>query len=68
MNQPHVARQYEALLVHFSHLTIVDVTRDVARRAALLRATYNIQSPDAILITTAVIGGATAFITNDKKL
>lgn len=65
---PHIARQYEALLVHFPHLHIVDVTRDVARQAAQLRAAYNIRPADALLVATAVFSGATAFITNDKKL
>src|SRR3972149_5763895 len=32
------AREYEALLSNYPHLTIVPVTRDVARRAAQLRA------------------------------
>ena len=31
--QSVVARQYEALLVHFPHLQLAEVTRDVARRA-----------------------------------
>ncbi len=67
-NHAHIARHYEALLVHFPHLHIVDVTRDVARQAAQLRAAYNIRPADALLVATAVISGATAFITNDKKL
>jgi len=33
MDRPGVAREYKALLVHFPHLTLSDVTRDVARRA-----------------------------------
>ena len=35
---PAAARVYEALWTHFPHLVLVDVTRDVARRAAQLRA------------------------------
>ena len=38
LDRPNVAREYEALLVHFPHLTLVEVTRDIARRAAQLRA------------------------------
>jgi len=33
-----VAREYEAILVHFPNLSIVDVDRNVARTAAQLRA------------------------------
>ena len=38
VDRPAVAREYEALLVHFPNLTLADVTRDVARQAAQLRA------------------------------
>ena len=66
MNQPHVARHYEALLVHFPHLVLVDVTRDVARKAAQIRAAYLIRPADALHVATALAHDATAFITNDK--
>jgi len=63
-----VAREYEALLVHFPNLVLADVTRDVARRAAQLRARYNVRPADALQAATALLGGATAFVTNDRKL
>lgn len=68
MKRPQIAHQYEALLVHFPHLQFADVTRDVARRAAQLRAAYNIQPADALHIATALINHASAFVTNDKGL
>jgi predicted nucleic acid-binding protein len=68
MNQPQAAAEYEALLVHFPNLRLVDVTRDIARRAAQLRASYTLRPADALLVATAVEGGATAFVTNDKAL
>ena len=63
-----VAREYEALLVHFPHLTLADVTRDVARRAAQLRARYRLRPADALQAATALVNGATAFVTNDRLL
>lgn len=63
-----VAREYEALLVNFPNLTIVDVTRDVARRAAQLRAAYGIGPTDAIQAAAALAQRATAFVTNDLGL
>ena len=63
-----VARQYEALLVHFPHLLLAEVTRDVARRAAQLRARYDVRPADALQAATALVHGATAFITNDRRL
>src|SRR5512138_846014 len=35
-----IAREYEAALVHFPHLSIVEISRPVARAAAQLRAKY----------------------------
>jgi predicted nucleic acid-binding protein len=63
-----VAREYEALLVHFPNLTLADVTRDVARRAAQLRARYRVRPADALQAATALVHGATAFVTNDRRL
>lgn len=62
------AREYEAVLVHFPHLTIVDVDRDVARTAAQLRAKYKVSPPDALQVAASVSFGANAFLTNDKRL
>ena len=68
LGRPAVAREYETLLVHFPHLTILDVTRDVARRAAQLRAEYRLRPADALQIGTAIVHGATAFVSNDRAL
>jgi predicted nucleic acid-binding protein len=63
-----VAREYEALLFHFPNLVLADVTRAVARRAAQLRARYSVRPADALQAATALLDGATAFVTNDRKL
>ncbi|MGD8902637.1 MAG: type II toxin-antitoxin system VapC family toxin [Anaerolineae bacterium] len=68
IDRPAVACEYETLLVHFPHLTILDVTRDVARRAAQLRAEYRLRPADALQIGTAIVHGATAFVSNDRAL
>lgn len=68
LDRPAVAREYEALLAHFPHLTLADVTRDVARRAAQLRARYRLLPADTLQIATALVHGATAFVTNDRQL
>jgi predicted nucleic acid-binding protein len=68
IDRPAVAREYETLLVHFPHLTILDVTRDVARCAAQLRAEYRLRPADALQIGTAIVHGATAFVSNDRAL
>ncbi len=68
LGKSEIAQSYEMLLVHFPNLHLADVTRDVARRAAQLRANYSLHPADALQTATALVNGATAFITNDKRL
>ena len=63
-----ITREYETLLVHFPHLTMADVTREVARKAAQLRAEYGIHAADALQVATAIVNGAGLWLTNDKRL
>lgn len=63
-----IARQYEALLINFPNLKLVDVSREVARQAAQLRAKYNLRPADALQVATAIISGATLWVSNDKAL
>ncbi len=63
-----LARQYELLLLGFPHLLLVDVDRHIARKAAQLRAVYNVRPADALLVATALEAGATVFVTNDLRL
>ena len=63
-----VAASYEALLVNFPNLTVAEVSREVARRAAQLRARFRIGSADALQVGTALVHEATAFVTNDRGL
>lgn len=68
LGRESVARQYEALLANFPNLVLVDVTRDVARRAAQLRADYRLRPADALQVGAALVQGVTAFVTNDRGL
>jgi predicted nucleic acid-binding protein len=62
------AREYEALLVHFPHLQMAEVTRDIARRAAQLRGRHHLRPADALQVATALRYGATGLVTNDHQL
>ncbi len=62
------ARQYELYLSHFPNMTLFDVDRHVARRAAQVRASHRLHPADALQIATALVHGATCFITNDYPL
>jgi predicted nucleic acid-binding protein len=43
------------------------VSRDVTRQAAQLRARYHVRLADARRMATALVHGATAFVTNDRR-
>ena len=47
---------------------MLEVSSDIADRAAHLRATHNIRTPDAIQMSAALSAGATSFLTNDVRL
>ncbi len=61
-----VARDYEYYLTTFPNLTFYEMGLEAARKASDLRATERIKAPDAIHVATAILCGATAFLTNDK--
>jgi predicted nucleic acid-binding protein len=68
MGYENVAREYEAVLVNFPNLSIIDIDRNVARLAAKLRADFNISPADALQVSASLQGGAKMFLTNDKRL
>lgn len=67
LEQPKKAQAYEAIVSHFPHLSIVDVTMAIASLAGQLGGTKNIKTPDAIHIATALTEKATLWVTNDRK-
>ncbi len=63
-----LAAQYLVLFRNFPHLSTLPVTGEVAERAAFLRAQYNVKTPDAIQLATALVSDAPFFLTNDEAL
>jgi len=63
-----LAQEYREILLNQESLTVVELTPDIAETAAQLRATYNLRSPDAIQMATAIREGASFFLTNDGRL
>ena len=57
---------FYALLSTYPNLDWMDLTLDIADRAAQLRVDYNLRTPDAVQLATALDSGATGFISNDK--
>jgi predicted nucleic acid-binding protein len=68
LGRQDVARKYEALLVNFPNLEIVDLDRNVIRQAARLRAEYRIRPPDALQASASLLNRVDVFITNDELL
>ncbi|MBI2906332.1 MAG: type II toxin-antitoxin system VapC family toxin [Chloroflexi bacterium] len=68
MGQPEVADAYELLLVNFPNLSILDLNRHTARRAAEIRSIHRLRPPDALQLSACLGARATAFLTNDRVL
>jgi len=62
----NVVRDYEYYLATFPNLTFYEMGLEVAQKASDLRAEEGIKAPDAIQLATAMLHGATGFLTNDK--
>lgn len=59
---------YRIMLLNTSNVSTVPITSQIAIRAAELRATYNLRTPDALHIGSAIVSDADAFLTNDMAL
>lgn len=59
---------YMDLLTRTRHVGLHSLTQAVAERAAALRATHNLRTPDAIQVATALEYRCEAFLTNDNGL
>lgn len=61
--------EYEKVFQHLPNLEIVPIDWQLARLASKLRAYYSkIRTPDALQISTPLLKGYSAFLTNDEKL
>lgn len=63
-----LSQQYRDILFNSVGLTTVEVDSNIAEIAAQLRADYNLRTPDAIQMATAISTGSSFFLTNDARL
>lgn len=63
-----LVRRYVSLFTESSGVLVLDIDIDIARRAAGLRARYGVRTADAIHLATALVAGASAFVTTDRRL
>lgn len=62
------AQRYKEVLVNFPNMTIKNINENIVEISSDLRAKYNISTPDAIHLATAIDSNAKKFITNDNRL
>ena len=63
-----LAQQYRDILLNSGSLTTINISSAIAEEASQLRAAYNLRTPDAIQMATAISQGASFFLTNDARL
>jgi predicted nucleic acid-binding protein len=55
----------EGFLRHFGDLRLIDVTYDVARQGARIRAETDLPMPDALIVASASVAEIEVLVTND---
>jgi predicted nucleic acid-binding protein len=67
-NNQNLAGKYRDLLFNGINFKLIPLNSSIAETAARLRAQYNLRTPDALQIATALENGCDAFLCNDKDL
>jgi predicted nucleic acid-binding protein len=67
-NQPALAAEYEQILTRSSGVTLIPLDLALLRRAAHLRATSGLKTPDALQLAAALQSGCSVFLTNDERI
>lgn len=62
---PAAVATAEGFLRHFAEIRLIEVSYDIAREAARIRAVTNLRTPDAMIVATAVVIDADILVTND---
>jgi predicted nucleic acid-binding protein len=57
----------EGFLRHFAEIRVVEVSYDIAREAARVRAVTGMRAPDALIYATAFVTGVDMLVTNDQS-
>lgn len=66
--QVQLCERYRELFAGFPHLAVLPIDPPIAEAASDLRATYSLRTPDALHLATAIVAGAEAFVTEDRRL
>lgn len=68
LGRPEVADAYESLVQDINNLAVVAIDQRVSRLGAGHRASHRLRTSDALQIAACLVHGATAFLTNDRRL
>jgi predicted nucleic acid-binding protein len=63
-----IVTQYQKLLTEANGIEILEISNNISIKAAHLRAKYNLKTPDALQLATAIVNEANYFLTNDLRL
>ena len=66
--QEQLCQRYRELFASFPQLTVLAIDQSIAEVASDLRAAYSLRTPDALHLATAIVAGADAFVTEDRRL
>ena len=65
MQKHALVQAYRDILMNNLSVNVIQVSAEIAEAAARLRAIYNLRTPDALHIATAIDAGCDALLTND---
>jgi predicted nucleic acid-binding protein len=68
LNCIDLASRYRQLLLESERFSVLPITVEIAELAADPRARYNLRTPDALQVATALAHRCEAFLTNDARL
>jgi predicted nucleic acid-binding protein len=64
---PAAVATAEGFLRHFAEIRLVDVSYEIAREAARIRAATGLRTPDALIIATALVTEVDILVTGDRS-
>ena len=67
-NNPELAQQFINAIVNGHNTSFILPDREIACKAAQLRAKYNLELSDALQVATCITARCALFLTNDKNL
>jgi len=67
-NDSQRATVFANLIFSGQHIQFVEIGQEVVDRAAMLRAKYRLQLPDALQLAVALVSRCDVFLTNDARL